>query len=71
MCAASPTLAPAQAPNRLRLLVDRPNREEMVRYSRARDYQILHRSAAKLWSHGVDMSTALKIIREAVAESGV
>ena len=61
---------PFEAPNRLRLAVDRPNREELVRYRRARDFQVLHRSAARLWVHGVDMNTALRIIRDAVTESG-
>ena len=58
-----------KAPNQLRLVVDRPPREEVARFQRARNAQVLHRSAAKLWSHGVEMNTALKILREAVAES--
>lgn len=69
-CHFLPSDAVGKAPNQLRMVVDRPNRDEMVRYRGARNYQILHRSAAKLWSHGVQMGTALKIIREAVAESG-
>ena len=58
-----------EAPNPLRMVVDRPNREELVRYTRAREHQVLHRAAAKLWVHGVNINTALKIVKEAVSHS--
>ncbi|CAK9075749.1 unnamed protein product [Durusdinium trenchii] len=40
----------------------RPDRGELLRYGNARKHQALYTAAARLWSHGVPMAEAIKIV---------
>jgi len=51
------------------LRAERPEREEILRYQRARSTQALHKAAAKLWACGIPMKNAIKIVKDAVEES--
>ena len=58
-----------EAPNEINLRAERPDREEILRYQRARSTQALHKASAKPWACGIPMKQAIKIVRDAVGES--
>ena len=57
-----------EAPNELQLVADRPPRAERQRYWEARQKQA--EAAARLWANGVEISTAIEIVKAAMRESG-
>lgn len=56
-----------KAPNPLNMVHQRPDRGELLRYGNARKHQALYTAAARLWSHGVPMAEAIKIVSEAMS----
>lgn len=58
-----------EAPNRLKLVREKPSGDVAWRYRTARSQQALYRAASQLWMQGVDISQAIQIVTEAVDES--
>ena len=58
-----------EAPNRFRLVRERPSADDARRYRNARSQQALYRAASELWIKGVNMNDAIRIVTEAVVES--
>ena len=53
----------------MRLVRERPGREDARRYRVSRNNQALYRAASRLWQKGIRMSHAIQIVADAVAES--
>ena len=60
----------SEAPNPLRLVVDRPPRAEIVRYRSARQKEALYKAAARLWAKGIEIGKAIEIVETAMKEAG-
>lgn len=59
----------AQAANRLKIVREKPSGNELRRYRLMRSKQALYKAATKLWMNGVNVTQAIQIISDAVAES--
>lgn len=59
-----------KAPNEMRLVVDRPPRNERNRYRVARRNAALYRAAALLWRSGMNMGRAIAIVDQAMKDAG-
>lgn len=60
----------SQVPNRMNLVVDRPQRHELNRYRQARAHEALYRAAARLWAQGVEIGKAINIVETAMKDAG-
>ena len=58
----------AEVPNAMRLRREMPDKRDRLRYRRERYYNGLYSAAAHLWTHGVEMAEAIKIVSHAMSE---
>ena len=61
---------PAQAPNAMRLLAERPSRADRQKYKTAVYRRALYSAASRLWMKGVDIVSAISIVESAMREAG-